>query len=239
MSSHSLLPPSLYLLWRAPVDALQPTADVTVFVSADSRDLAYSRIGAVVSSIFPELSPNKMTDAVYNLADANDLLEQGCSANPIHRLYQTGRSNSRVESWVEQPIFAIPSHGLFNTHVAGSLCQPTCRSQEESPMKISLKAVQIAFTLAAASFVPSAVMATPNADICYGPNYSSTTCQGSNGCTNASNATIFSCPQAGNKTLPQLAADGWIVVQMIDEARSTNLTTGESIIAAQIVIQHP
>lgn len=106
-------------------------------------------------------------------------------------------------------------------------------------MKIPFKLVPAAFTVAATFFVPGAAMATPNADICYGPNYSSTTCQGTNGCTNASNATIFSCPQAGSKTLPQLAADGWIVVQMTDEARSTNLTTGESMIAVQIVIQHP
>ena len=108
MSSHSLLPPSLYLLWRAHVYALQPTADVTVFVSADSLDLAYSRICAVVSSIFPELSPIEMKDAVYNFTDANELLEQGLSPNPIHRLYETGRSDDRVESGVEQPIFTIP-----------------------------------------------------------------------------------------------------------------------------------
>jgi hypothetical protein len=28
------------------------------------------------------------------------------------------------------------------------------------------------------------------------------------------NATVFACPVAGNKTLPQLAAEGWKVVQL-------------------------
>lgn len=46
-----------------------------------------------------------------------------------------------------------------------------------------------------------------------------------------SNATVFECPIAGNKTLPQLAVDGWKVVQLVP------IVTSGSTQANQLVIQ--
>ena len=49
--------------------------------------------------------------------------------------------------------------------------------------------------------------------------------------TPPTNDTVFACPVAGNKTLPQLAADGWSVVQMTPYAAAN----GQQ--AVQLVIQ--
>lgn len=45
------------------------------------------------------------------------------------------------------------------------------------------------------------------------------------------NSTVFQCPVAGARTLPQLAAAGWKVVQL------TPVTTSNSTQANQLVIQ--
>ena len=63
------------------------------------------------------------------------------------------------------------------------------------------------------------------ADICYSANIA----LGSY--APPTNATIFECPVAGNKTLPQLAADGWKVVQLMP------VVTSGSTQANQLVIQ--
>lgn len=46
------------------------------------------------------------------------------------------------------------------------------------------------------------------AEICYSP------AEAFNVATPPSNSTVFACPVAGNKTLPQLAAEGWSIVQL-------------------------
>ncbi|HVJ62017.1 MAG TPA: hypothetical protein VM555_04820 [Tahibacter sp.] len=82
--------------------------------------------------------------------------------------------------------------------------------------------------LLAAAFAPTALAG--QADICYGPT------QSANNSTLPTNSTVFSCPQAGNKTLPQLAADGWQVVQLVPVTVSTANPTN-ILIADQLVIQ--
>jgi hypothetical protein len=49
--------------------------------------------------------------------------------------------------------------------------------------------------------------------------------------TPPTNDTVFTCPIAGNKTLPQLATDGWEVVQI------TPYASGNGQQATQLVIQ--
>lgn len=72
------------------------------------------------------------------------------------------------------------------------------------------------------------------ADICYSPTV--TTPLGTYPPA-TSNTTVFNCPQAGSKTLPQLAADGWQVVQLGSVVIASAGTTLDS--ADQIVIQKP
>lgn len=79
-----------------------------------------------------------------------------------------------------------------------------------------------------AAFAPAAFAG--QADICYGPTTSA------NSATLPTNATVFTCPQAGNKTLPQLAADGWQVVQLVPVTVSTADPTN-ILVADQLVIQ--
>lgn len=92
-------------------------------------------------------------------------------------------------------------------------------------MKINPRNALLCFTL---SFAPVAFAG--QAEICYGPT------QSASSSTLPSNSTVFSCPQAGNKTLPQLAAEGWQVVQLtpvtVSTANPTNI-----LVADQLVIQ--
>lgn len=76
-----------------------------------------------------------------------------------------------------------------------------------------------------AAFAPAA-LATPQADICYGP----TVALGA--VAPATDATVFSCPLAGNHTLPELAALGWQVVQLVPLQVPGGM-------ADQLIIQHP
>ena len=72
-----------------------------------------------------------------------------------------------------------------------------------------------------------AALAVPQADICYGPSVALGSTQVS------TNSTVFACPLAGNHTLPELAALGWVVVQLVPVVNSATTQ------ADQLVIQHP
>ena len=63
------------------------------------------------------------------------------------------------------------------------------------------------------------------ADICYGPS------QPAFGGPPPSSATVFNCPQAGSKTVAQLAAAGWSLVKL------TPVMVDASSSAAQLTIQ--
>ena len=62
------------------------------------------------------------------------------------------------------------------------------------------------------------VQAQVAADICYGPS------QPASGASPPTSATVFACPQAGSKTVAQLAAAGWSLVKlapvMLDDVNS-------------------
>ena len=51
------------------------------------------------------------------------------------------------------------------------------------------------------------------------------------------NATVFNCPQSGSKTIPQLAALGWEVVQLFAQACNASGGAGVTHIFGQLVIQ--
>ena len=76
--------------------------------------------------------------------------------------------------------------------------------------------------------VAPAAQAVPQADVCYGPTVSQL---GNSQPT--TNATIFTCPQAGNHTIPELAQAGWQVVQM------SPISLPNSNMADQLIIQKP
>lgn len=66
------------------------------------------------------------------------------------------------------------------------------------------------------------------AEICYSDPYSLTSPS-----VPPTNATVFHCPGAGNLTLPQLAAAGWLAVQLIP------ISLGGTQGADQLLIQKP
>lgn len=81
--------------------------------------------------------------------------------------------------------------------------------------------------LACASVLIACPALAGQADICYGPEISNLLPSA------PTNSTLFNCPQAGQKTLPQLAQEGWSVVQMLP------VTLSGSTQAVQLVIQKP
>lgn len=74
--------------------------------------------------------------------------------------------------------------------------------------------------LAICALAADAAHAQARGDVCYGPADASL----------PTNATVFACPQAGSKTVPQLAADGWRIVSM------TGVVSGNGQ-SVQIVVQ--
>lgn len=67
------------------------------------------------------------------------------------------------------------------------------------------------------------------AEICYGPSSSLLTANP------PTNATVFQCPITGARTLPQLAAAGWQITQLVPIVTDSANSLG----ADQIVIQKP
>ncbi|MBL0164976.1 MAG: hypothetical protein IPP82_15370 [Xanthomonadales bacterium] len=77
----------------------------------------------------------------------------------------------------------------------------------------------------------SEVALAGQAEICYSPPvpYSSAVPPG--------NSTAFVCPISGTRTLPELAALGWQVVQLTPVTSSANGGAGSTHITNQLVIQ--
>ena len=67
---------------------------------------------------------------------------------------------------------------------------------------------QLFALIAALSIVPAAYAG--DADVCYAPSFSPL----DNTHPALDDSTVFKCPRAGAHTLPELAKDGWIVVQI-------------------------
>ena len=82
--------------------------------------------------------------------------------------------------------------------------------------------------------VSPAAFAAASADICY--SAPTPVCGAATGvCPNPTSTTLFDCPIAGQKTLPELASDGWSIVQL-----SGYLYSQSPLLAVQlIVIQRP
>lgn len=88
-----------------------------------------------------------------------------------------------------------------------------------------MRSLLVAMVLSSVFFASTA-QAVPQADICYGPTIAL-------GNTSPStSSTIFTCPLAGNHTVQQLAALGWIPVQLLPIV----VSGGQ---ADQLVIQKP
>jgi hypothetical protein len=97
--------------------------------------------------------------------------------------------------------------------------RPIRAIRQEVPMT-AVKRVFASFALATAG-----VAQAGQAEICYSPAVDFGVV------SPPSNSTVFQCPVSGGKTLPQLAAEGWSVVQM------TPLQVSSTQQATQLVIQ--
>lgn len=95
-------------------------------------------------------------------------------------------------------------------------------------MKLNPVAAVAAFALVA---VP--VAQAGQADICYGPSLPSIPMP-----PPPDNTTVFNCPQAGSRTVPELASLGWQVVQMTPVTTPGGDPTFPNV-TAQLIIQKP
>lgn len=87
-----------------------------------------------------------------------------------------------------------------------------------------MKKTRIVVALACA-LLPFGIAQAGQADICYSDP------QPAVSATPPSNTTVFHCPTAGDRTLPQLAAEGWSIGQL------TPIMVSSTQSAAQLVIQ--
>jgi hypothetical protein len=75
------------------------------------------------------------------------------------------------------------------------------------------------------ALIPFGFAHAGQADICYSDPYAATSA------TPPTNTTIFRCPIAGDRTIPQLAAEGWTISQL------TPVMVNASQSASQLLIQ--
>lgn len=94
----------------------------------------------------------------------------------------------------------------------------------------AITAIAIACTVVSTSAIAA------NADICFGPTVNVHDCY-TTGCVRTTNTTVFTCPQAGGRTIPQLGAAGWQIVELTTETISVNSTTGDAMTSDRLVIQ--
>lgn len=84
--------------WRRP--------ELTAFVEAHSRGAAARKIAEAVALI--EIRrPDEVTERIYNLAHATELIAENVSDDHAARLFECGWSGGRVIAWVSAPLVLL------------------------------------------------------------------------------------------------------------------------------------
>lgn len=94
-------------LWRAFIS--QDTwrrPELTVFVEAHSRETAARKIAAAVALIEIRRSED-VTERIYNLAHATELIAENLSNDHAARLFECGWSGGAVIAWVSAPLVLL------------------------------------------------------------------------------------------------------------------------------------
>lgn len=95
--------------WRAIVEAPACDEEQVVFVDAPDREAAHKSVQHLIAAMFPNLTGDQIENAYCNLYSIQDLLENGTSETPEHRLFEYGWHDYDVEYWAKAPIFAVPN----------------------------------------------------------------------------------------------------------------------------------
>ena len=88
--------------WRRP--------ELTAFVEASSRESAVKKIAGIIALI-EFRKAEEITERIYNLTSAEELIAENISEEPAKRLFETGWSGGKVTCWVRAPLVLTPNPG--------------------------------------------------------------------------------------------------------------------------------
>jgi hypothetical protein len=97
--------------------------EVTTFVEAGTREAAIRKIAGAIAAL-EYRKPEEVTERIYNLASAEELIAEGLSESHAERLLETGWSGNRAVSFVESPLVLLANPGPL-LRVWAQLQRPT------------------------------------------------------------------------------------------------------------------
>jgi hypothetical protein len=95
-------------LYRAFIGAPSYGIERTAFVEAASHRDAIRRIANAVAALETKL-PEVIEERLYNVASAQELMDEGMSPDLELRLFETGWSDGKAICFVEEPLFLVAS----------------------------------------------------------------------------------------------------------------------------------
>ena len=105
-------PLNLTRLYRAYVEPSRDGgADRMAFIEADSQPEAHERIAQAVAAMECD-SVQSVRNRIHNCSSARECVNDGLSATPAWRLFETAWGSGKVKAWALEPLFllAAPSH---------------------------------------------------------------------------------------------------------------------------------
>lgn len=93
-------------LFRAHISAAGNELERTAFVEAASHRDAIRKIANAVAA-FETCLPDRVEERIYNVTSAQELVDEGLSADIELRLFETGWYGNDVVSFVQEPLFLL------------------------------------------------------------------------------------------------------------------------------------
>jgi hypothetical protein len=104
-------PPDLHRIFRAhatPLDWRRP--ERTVYIEAWCAHGAKERMAQAIAAL-DWCTREDAAERLYNIYSARELLENGVSADPLTRLFETGWCGGRAVSFVTHPLILVEDAG--------------------------------------------------------------------------------------------------------------------------------
>ena len=98
-------------LYRAHVTAADwRRTEVTAFVEAGTREAAIRKIAGAIA-VLEYRKPEEISERIYNLASAEELIAENLSEDHGLRLFETGWSGGKATHFVEEPLVLLINPG--------------------------------------------------------------------------------------------------------------------------------
>ena len=85
--------------WRRP--------EPTVFIEAFSHSAAVRKIATAFAALEYGSTVESVSERIYNVSSAAQCIEQGLSADPLWRIFETGWSGNEAINFVSHPLFLL------------------------------------------------------------------------------------------------------------------------------------